>query len=332
MTDEIRQENENLPPYYVYLLTDPDLDYPECIFYVGKGQGNRADQHEIAVDKIKAAEENRGEVEGQDIVIWKENEKETYANDKKIARIGEIKNKGKSPKIVVVGRYETEAEAYAVESTLIKWVYGFSNLTNAVHGHRHQSIRAKGDFNEISGIDIPRDIKGLYDGAYSQKQREAIVNNRVVEKLLWVKEELEKVGYKVSEPDTGKPQDPCVWVTGIHEEIRAQVKCQLGGDKIVINLRPVTKHQFTPEITALLEQSGFSVRNHGHYAPIADFVTTAGNFPGGVSIDRINTIIFLLDSATDKVKGLRVADKEAGEGSIARPKTNILAADNLTVC
>ena len=60
----------------------------------------------------------------------------------------------------VLGRFDTEQEAYAVEATLIHWVYGHENLTNiqAGHGWRHIRPKAQG-FSELQGIDIPKRIK-----------------------------------------------------------------------------------------------------------------------------------------------------------------------------
>ena len=113
--------------WYVYELRDPDtLD----VFYVGKGCDHRLESHD--------------------------------ANDtsEKGLRIFEIQRRGKEPKRVIIGRFEDERQAFAVEATLIKWVYGKNALTNAVQGHGHKFIRPKVQleektFSSIEGVDIP---------------------------------------------------------------------------------------------------------------------------------------------------------------------------------
>jgi hypothetical protein len=88
----------DLKPFYVYALM-PEVNHD--IFYVGKGQDDRIFQH--------AKEVKRGVVE-------------TF----KQKRIAEIKNEGNRVKNLVIGRYDSEEEAYAVECTLIHWVYGIN--------------------------------------------------------------------------------------------------------------------------------------------------------------------------------------------------------------
>ncbi|MEI7455969.1 MAG: GIY-YIG nuclease family protein [Nitrosomonadales bacterium] len=134
--EQIIQEQEVLKEYYVYELRDPRDD---AVFYVGKGKGRRAEHHE------KEAINN--------------DEKETA----KLAKIREICARNESPKIVVIGRFESEATALAVEAVMIHWVYGHdsdyeeSNLTNIQGGHGRDSIRNRGDYNVIEGIDIPQE-------------------------------------------------------------------------------------------------------------------------------------------------------------------------------
>ncbi|SEM84035.1 hypothetical protein SAMN04489760_1632, partial [Syntrophus gentianae] len=52
---------------------------------------------------------------------------------------------GYSVSELVIGRFDTEGEAYAVESMLIHWVYGIENLTNEQSGHGSKSVRKKDD-------------------------------------------------------------------------------------------------------------------------------------------------------------------------------------------
>jgi len=113
--------------WYVYELRDPDsLE----VFYVGKGCDQRVESHEAD----DSTEKGR--------------------------RILDIQHRGKEPKRVIVGRFEDEQQAFAVEATLIKWIYGKDSLTNIVQGHGHKFIRPKlqleeKEFLSIEGIDIP---------------------------------------------------------------------------------------------------------------------------------------------------------------------------------
>jgi hypothetical protein len=115
----------DLKPFYVYALM-PEVNHD--IFYVGKGQDDRIFQH--------AKEVKRGVVE-------------TF----KQKRIAEIKNEGNRVKNLVIGRYDSEEEAYAVECTLIHWVYGINNLTNIASGHGSNYIRQKDHFGNIRQIE-----------------------------------------------------------------------------------------------------------------------------------------------------------------------------------
>ena len=134
--EQIIKEQEGLKEYYVYELRDPCDD---AVFYVGKGKGRRAEHHE------------------------KEAIKDEENGTAKSIRIMEIRARNESPKIVVIGRFESEAAALAVEAVMIHWVYGHdsdyeeSNLTNIQGGHGRDSIRNRGDYNVIEGIDIPQE-------------------------------------------------------------------------------------------------------------------------------------------------------------------------------
>ena len=104
-----------LKPYYVYVLTDSSN---KKVFYVGKGQGERIFQH--------TKEVGRG-------TILTEKQKE----------IQRIIKSGSSVSKLVIGRFDTQEEAFSVESILIHWVYGLENLKNRQSGHAVNSIRVK---------------------------------------------------------------------------------------------------------------------------------------------------------------------------------------------
>lgn len=93
--------------YYVYLLIDPRNDKP---FYVGKGHGNRVNQHLLG-----ALETDLDEVE-------------------KIKTIHDIQKANLGVEHVVLRHGLTEKEAFEVESAVIDLI-GMKYLTNIVAGH-----------------------------------------------------------------------------------------------------------------------------------------------------------------------------------------------------
>ncbi len=134
-------------PYYVYELIDPINDE---VFYVGKGTGRRGYDHDY--------ESNNSNI-----------------SNSKLDRIRKIKSEGNNHKVRVIGRYKTDQEAYAVESTLIHWIYGIDELCNIQSGHNSNFIRNKKSKDDlIRGIDIPLRIK-LADGEYTKDQLEKLI-------------------------------------------------------------------------------------------------------------------------------------------------------------
>lgn len=111
--------------YYVYLLIDPRNDK---VFYVGKGKGNRINQHLLGAldNKINETE--------------------------KIKKIRDIQNTGLEIKHVILRHELTEKEAFEVESSVID-VLGKDNLTNLVKGHN----------SEDKGLMKLEDIKIKYE-------------------------------------------------------------------------------------------------------------------------------------------------------------------------
>jgi len=171
-------------PYYVYELVDPTTDE---VFYIGKGTFNRKDEHEKEAEKI---------------------EDEESAADK-IKRIKSLSAKNKQPIKRVIGRYQDEKSAFAVESTLIHWVYGFENLTNVQPGHGAEAIRPFGAENvEKEGLD-------KYDEITNRKQMLA----RAMEiydtstKLKMIKKALTQiVAERDITIDEENTQDPAIYV------------------------------------------------------------------------------------------------------------------------
>lgn len=110
--------------YYVYLLIDPR---DKKIFYVGKGVGNRINQHVLGTLK---------------------NHKETNKNN----RINEIRKLGLEVEHEVLRHGLNEKEAFEVESAVID-LLDINNLTNEVKGHN----------SEIRGIMNLKEIKINYE-------------------------------------------------------------------------------------------------------------------------------------------------------------------------
>ena len=141
MQNEVNNEftesrKEPLLPYYVYLLLNPLDD--NRVFYVGKGTGQRAGAHYNDVNRLlkQLAQESEDQLTKAELTS-------------KQAVVRNIAEAGKKPLEVIVGRYETEQEAFAVEATLLHFLYGKSSLTNIASGRRHRYIRTKEEFEEI---------------------------------------------------------------------------------------------------------------------------------------------------------------------------------------
>lgn len=145
-------DSGQLLPYYVYELRDQS----GATFYVGKGQGNRAVHHTSEVQRMLKLEMESPEGEDQD----------QRARSAKQHRIAKMLDAGETPQVIVIGRFETEDEAFAVETVLINWVYGYENLTNISRGRRAAHVRPCGNHGTLPSIDIPRS-SGERNGDYA---------------------------------------------------------------------------------------------------------------------------------------------------------------------
>ena len=279
----------SLLPHYVYELIDPRTNE---VFYIGKGSGDRVDAHARTADRD---EENA-----------------------KAARITDIRQSGSDVLGVIIGRFQTEGEAFAVESVLIKWVYGFDNLTNRVHGHRHQLIRPRahkelGVYYAIEGIDMGRKIIGMRDGSYTDAQIEKIRDNLIFEKLASLRDDLRQIArfrsWSISDPDLQVPMDPCIIVKGFHDAVQLQIKMQLTGETVVLNLVPTDSTRsgvarFMDAITNIEEpwkpKKGSS-RFGGRFTQTQDFVTSQGGYPRGILRSDVEVIARLSLVAVDRL-------------------------------
>jgi hypothetical protein len=195
---------EALLPYYVYLLLNP-LDNNK-VFYVGKGTGQRAGSHNRDVERL-LREEKR---EILNIENNEENEppptlEQRYTEKVKI--IMGIKDSNISPLEVIVGRYKTEEEAYAVEATLIHFMFGYENLTNVASGHGSKYIRTKDDFDNIRAnartqADIPsrpgideEKIKNSRTNEFKDKKINELENAHTYDFLSDLQDSLTNLGF-----------------------------------------------------------------------------------------------------------------------------------------
>lgn len=95
--------------HYVYLLTNPKTGR---VFYVGKGQGNRINQHLLGA--------------------YKSDTKETQ----KIKIIRDIEKSGKEVRLDILRHGLSKEEAFEIECAMIDYI-GIKNLSNLVQGHYH---------------------------------------------------------------------------------------------------------------------------------------------------------------------------------------------------
>jgi len=152
-TLEVDGFKEPLLPYYVYVLLNPLKG--NKAFYVGKGTGQRAGAHERDVDRLLEDEKRkRKQQDDKEKNSHDENRLDLASFDEKSLsdkqrEILELKKANASPLQVIVGRYETEEEAYAVEAALIHFMFGYENLTNLASGHGYKFLRTKNDYEEI---------------------------------------------------------------------------------------------------------------------------------------------------------------------------------------
>ena len=127
------EDNEPLLPFYVYVLAHPTDKH---VFYVGKGQENRLYQHWNEVRRTLGSE------------LPPDGPKQTF--------LRRLADEGLTPLQTIIGRYKLESEAFAVEATLINWMYGYANLSNQNRGKGAHLIRPQGIFDELLNIDVPR--------------------------------------------------------------------------------------------------------------------------------------------------------------------------------
>lgn len=228
-------EKDKFKNYYVYEL----LDNEGKVFYVGKGMGERAYSHEEEA---------------------KIDNKET----KKLDKIRELEQSGNKVKIIVIGRYDTEAEAFAVESTLIHWVYGYDNLTNVQSGHGSDTIRPYGKTDEMLGVDI------FFDGTYSERRKIERENNGIVPYMNGVKNDLEtKLNLEFNGLNTASPKNTSISFDLENIKIMIETSNSTMAKTLVILIAGKNNSKKCQSIiNKICEQSNFVSKNKGAYAVI----------------------------------------------------------------
>ena len=85
-----------------------------------------------------------------------------------------------------------------LKQTLIKWVYGFDNLTNNIHGRHHIYIRPHSEeklknknFEHLDRIDREKSYN-IQSGIYTKDLLDKIKTNKILQKLTSIKEALKK--------------------------------------------------------------------------------------------------------------------------------------------
>lgn len=282
MTRTLDTSESSLPPYYVYELRALSTNE---VFYVGKGSGQRVFDH-TAGDQ-----------------------------DEKARRIAAIEAAGDKVRPVIVGRFATEAEAFAVESVLIRWVYGFQNLTNRVLGHRAAFVR---DYNcrdpdhdsPLPGIDVERPLPRQMTGAYTAEQRRRIMQNAIPEKLEALRAALltsrQLQGLTISDVDLVDADNPRLWVSGFSDAVRLCVALQLSGKRVKLGLNPLNTKALAAFDRALQDiRQPYTIANSAsnrRYVHTADFKTKQGGFRGGIPAEDTGQIAHQIAAALARLR------------------------------
>jgi len=134
-----------------------------------------------------------------------------------------------------------------------------------------------------------------------------IKENKVVEKLSHLRTKLlqdPRTGkYSISQPDISFPQDPTIWMEGFHKLVRVQVKVQLTGKKVVINLRPfLYNDESRRAFHQIMRKCDYPVKvpEGKIYAPIADFRTRDG-YAGGIPLEELEEMKTMITESITKI-------------------------------
>lgn len=198
--------------YYVYELIDATNQGIFRVFYVGKGSGPRVKEH---AKRVLAKVKNGEKLDGEKEIALKQ-------------LLIDGKAKPENLKELVIGRYQTEEEALAVEATLIKWIYGINTLGNKVHGHRSNQVRAKGNY------DFDSELEPL--GHMAQRIHN-IKTRGILEQAEDLKTTLICMGFR-DVKIAWKSQDFGLFWFVPNFPVVVQLKIQENNNKVVLNARP----------------------------------------------------------------------------------------------
>ena len=177
MSDSIEMGQQGLPEHYVYVLADPVTEGDPEVFYVGKGRGSRLEAHEADFERVLS---NGGDVN----------------QHPKFERLQDMRRNGRKPLSLIIGRFETNEEALAVECMSIKYFFGINSLCNKVHGHGADNCRAKGVWEVVPGLDIEAAPR-LATGEETARHKAQLAAAGAYEVLAELKERLGAMGVSV---------------------------------------------------------------------------------------------------------------------------------------
>lgn len=232
---DLSQLEENRQrPFYVYALTDSEND---TVFYVGKGKGKRYAQHQKEVE--------RGVVESF-----------------KQQKICNILKRGHQVNPVIIGRFNTEQEALAVESLLIHWVYGVESLTNDTSGHGVSFIRPKGHYEELQGIDEP-------ELNYCARTKENRARNDVIPYLTEIKELIES-NCNIQFDDINTSNDRHTWLVKYMKGVELAVACHHTAKKgAAVTIQSLNGKKHNKErVRYICDHSKLEWKDNGRYGRI----------------------------------------------------------------
>lgn len=144
--------------YYVYALIDPSNGNKP--FYIGKGIDDRVKSHfrDAKQGELVYNEEINIDI---DISLAAENDLKEYAeeqaNSPKILKLKELLKDGYKYENIarILAKNLEESVALALESFLIKTIYGLNNLTNIVEGTHSNRFRPHNNWDCLEGFDVP---------------------------------------------------------------------------------------------------------------------------------------------------------------------------------
>jgi hypothetical protein len=221
----VELEAPSLRPYYTYVLADPRHQFPESVFYVGQGSGQRVYDHGDLASRI--ADEK--------------------TDSQRLLKIKEIRGAKEEFQILVVARVYTKDEALLIEAVLINWVYGLANLTNLVRGHGHKFVRRRGKLTEVAHLDVRRRTRNERNGEHKKEQ---LRRNKLfdVEALLTSYAEQLRARDEdlvVSKFDGENPKLPRIWVTMAYPFRLEIMKRGNPGTLVTFGLKPLNREKQT---------------------------------------------------------------------------------------